>query len=127
VVRLIVRHLSGARATEVDVVPLGAHRELILGRALSAAIRFDAARDADVGRHHARIVPRDDGRVGFMLVDLGSRNGTFVNGRRVDGTVDLCPGDIVQLGDHGPEVEVRFEFGLDIGFDIGCEGGAGRS
>ncbi len=108
-VRLIVRHLSGARATEVDVVPIGAHRELILGRALSAAIRFDAARDADVGRHHARIVPRDDGRVGFMLIDLGSRNGTFVNGERVDGTVDLCPGDIVRLGDHGPSVEIGFE------------------
>jgi serine protease Do len=112
VVRLIVRHLSGARATEVDVVPLGAHRELILGRALSAAIRFDSARDARVGRHHARIVPREDGRVGFALVDLGSRNGTFVNGQRVDGTVDLCPGDIVQLGDQGPTIEIAFEVGV---------------
>ena len=108
-VRLIVRHLSGARATEVDVVPLGAHRELILGRALSAAIRFDSERDARVGRYHARIVPRADGRVGFALVDLGSRNGTFVTGQRVDGAVDLCPGDIVQLGDQGPTIEIVFE------------------
>jgi pSer/pThr/pTyr-binding forkhead associated (FHA) protein len=114
VVRLIVRHLSGARATEVDVVPLGAHRELILGRALSAAIRFDSERDTHVGRHHARIVPRDDGRVGFVLVDLGSRNGTFVNGRRIDGVVDLCPGDIVRLGDQGPTIEIAFEVGFGL-------------
>jgi serine protease Do len=112
VVRLIVRHLSGARATEIDIVPLGAHRELILGRAPSAAVRFDPERDTGVGRHHARIVPRDDGRVGFVIVDLGSRNGTFVNGRRVDGVVDLCPGDIVQLGDEGPTIEVGFEVGF---------------
>jgi serine protease Do len=112
VVRLIVRHLSGARATEVDIVPLGAHRELILGRAPSAAIRFDAERDIAVGRHHARIVPRDDGRVGFVIVDLGSRNGTFINGERVAGVADLCPGDIVQLGDRGPQIEIGFEVGF---------------
>jgi pSer/pThr/pTyr-binding forkhead associated (FHA) protein len=109
VVRLIVRHLSGARATEIDVIPLGAHRELILGRAPSSAVRFDPERDSPVGRHHARIVPRDDGRVGFVIVDLGSRNGTFVNGRRVDGVVDLCPGDIVQLGREGPRIEITFD------------------
>jgi serine protease Do len=112
VVRLIVRHLSGARATEVDVVPLGAHRELILGRALSAAIRFHPERDTRVGRYHARIVPRTDGRVGFAIVDLGTRNGTFVNGQKVEGVVDLCPGDIVQLGDAGPQIEIVFEVGI---------------
>jgi serine protease Do len=112
VVRLIFRHLTGARATDIDVIPLGAHRELILGRAPSAAVRFDAERDTRVGRHHARIVPRDDGRVGFMIVDLGSRNGTFVNGRRVDGIVDLCPGDIVQLGDEGPRIEIGFDISV---------------
>jgi serine protease Do len=112
VVHLIVRHLSGARATETEIIPLGAHRELILGRAPSAAVRFDLKRDTGVGRHHACIVPRDDGRNGFVIVDLESRNGTFVNGRRVAGVVDLCPGDIVQLGDQGPKIEI----GFDVGF-----------
>jgi hypothetical protein len=35
-----------------------------------------------------------------------------VNGRRVDGMVDLRPGDIVQLGDHGPTIEIVFEVGV---------------
>ena len=65
-----------------------------------------------MGRHHARIIPRDDGRVGFRIMDVGSRNGTFVNGERVTGVVDLCPGDVVQLGDRGPQVEIAFEVGF---------------
>ena len=111
-VRLILRHLSGARATETDIIPLGAHRELILGRAPSAAVRFDPERDTAVGRHHARVVPRDDGRVGFVIVDLGSRNGTYVNGHRIEGVADLCPGDVIQLGESGPQIEIRFEVGF---------------
>jgi pSer/pThr/pTyr-binding forkhead associated (FHA) protein len=109
VVQLIFRHISGARATEVDVVPLGAHRELILGRAPSAAVRFDSRRDVTVGRHHARIVPRDDSSGRFVLMDLASRNGTFLNGCRIEGAADLNAGDIVQLGAEGPVVEVIVE------------------
>jgi len=45
-------------------------------------------------------------------MDVGSRNGTFVNGERVTGVVDLCPGDVVQLGDRGPQVEIAFEVGF---------------
>lgn|ERR1019366_7220688 len=107
--RITFRHISGSRATEVDVVQLGAHRELILGRALSAAVRFDPRDDATVGRQHARITPHaaDPGRL--MLSDLGSRNGTLLNGHRVDAAVVIESGDVVRLGEAGPEVEVVIE------------------
>ncbi|MEP6690357.1 MAG: FHA domain-containing protein [Gemmatimonadaceae bacterium] len=108
-VRIIIRHISGSRATEVDVIPLGAHRELILGRAASAAVRFDPHADGSVGRHHARIGWTDEQPTHFVLSDLGSRNGTFVNGRRIIHPVVLEAGDRVQLGTHGPEVEVKWE------------------
>ncbi len=104
---VIFRHLSGARATEVDTVPLGAHRELILGRAASAAVRFDARRDTVVGRHHARIVPLDGEPAEFLLVDLQSINGTYVNGKRIVERAMLHPGDIVQLGAGGPTIEFQ--------------------
>ena len=82
VVQVIFRHLTGSRATHVDVVPLGAHRELILGRARSAAVRFAPRLDDAVGRYHARIEPdAEPGR--FLVTDLGSRNGTLLNGRLV--------------------------------------------
>lgn len=108
-VRIIIRHISGSRATDVDIIPLGAHRELILGRASSAAVRFDPHADGGVGRYHARIGWTDQEPTHFVLSDLGSRNGTFVNGRRLGHPVVLEPGDMVQLGTHGPEVEVSWE------------------
>jgi len=60
--------------------------------------------DAKVSRHHARI---DRNETGFTIVDLGSTNGTFVNGKRVLSAA-LAPGDLVRLGD----TLLRFETGL---------------
>jgi serine protease Do len=108
-IQLIFRHLSGTRATEVDVVAIGAHRELILGRATSAAVRFDAQRDNAVGRQHARISCDDDEPMRFSLADLGSRNGTYVNGLRIAEAVLLKRGDVLRLGASGPEVELDWE------------------
>jgi DNA-binding NtrC family response regulator len=53
-------------------------------------------RHARVSRRHARLEPTDDPRV-FRLLDLGSRNGTFVNGKRVE-RAELRNGDIVRIG-----------------------------
>ena len=107
--RITFRHISGSRATQLDVIQLGAHRELILGRALSAAVRFDPRDDTAVGRQHARITPSANEPGRLMLTDLGSRNGTLLNGQRVGTTVSLQSGDVVQLGEMGPELEILIE------------------
>jgi signal transduction histidine kinase/pSer/pThr/pTyr-binding forkhead associated (FHA) protein len=62
-----------------------------LGRDSSNAVRLI---DTEVSRRHAEL--RRD-RDGYRIVDLGSQNGTFVNGRPVDQT-PLRSGDRVQLG-----------------------------
>lgn len=51
--------------------------------------------DSTVSRHHARL-RLADGRL--FLADLGSSNGTFVNGRRLRGETELSPGDRLRLG-----------------------------
>ncbi|MFM7261226.1 MAG: ATP-binding protein [bacterium] len=52
--------------------------------------------DATVSRRHAELTP-DNGL--WTLRDLGSRHGTFVNGVRLAGAVELRPGDRVRVGD----------------------------
>ncbi len=52
--------------------------------------------DAQVSRHHARVTLQGST---YLLEDLGSTNGTFVNGRRVSGPVALSAGDMIGLGD----------------------------
>ena len=49
-----------------------------------------------VSRHHAQLVRRSSGAV--TILDVGSRNGTHVNGRRISAETALRRGDIVKLG-----------------------------
>lgn len=50
----------------------------------------------NVSKHHARVQAKD-GR--FVVADLQSTNGTYVNGRRISGPVALRKGDKVYIGD----------------------------
>ncbi len=52
--------------------------------------------DREVSRHHLRVVRSAEG---CTLEDLGSTNGTFVNGKRVSGMVALKNGDMIGLGE----------------------------
>jgi DNA-binding winged helix-turn-helix (wHTH) protein len=66
--------------------------ENLVGRTASCAVRVEAP---GVSRRHARIVV-EAGRA--TIEDLGSKNGTFVGGRRVVGPVPLADGDEIALG-----------------------------
>src|SRR5580704_4417020 len=67
--------------------------EAVLGRSPSCDIPLE---DHKVSRRHAKIVVQD-GEV--RISDLGSRNGTVVNGEKIDAEAILLPGDRVQVGD----------------------------
>jgi pSer/pThr/pTyr-binding forkhead associated (FHA) protein len=59
-------------------------------------------RDEFSSGHHARIEPRRDG---VWIEDIGSTNGTYVNGARLTGARKLLPGDLIRIG----ETDLRFE------------------
>ena len=71
---------------------------IVIGRDPLAAVTFAPGTDRMVSRRHARVACiGTDGDV-WRLEDLGSRNGVFVNGARVEGVVPLQSGDEVMLG-----------------------------
>ncbi len=71
-----------------------------VGRGAENAIRLDG--DDFVSSRHAVLEPRPDG---LWVEDLGSTNGTFVNGARVTSARLLQAGDIVRIGQTDLRVE----------------------
>ena len=67
-------------------------RTLIIGREHTADLVIE---DAQVSRRHARLTPAD---YGAGIEDLGSRNGTFVNGMQIYSAVGAQPGDTISVG-----------------------------
>lgn len=78
-------------------VPLTLRTTLGRGRGNSIVLR-----DAKVSRRHAEIRLQDGN---FVIQDLNSRNGTFVNDQRISTAVALQPGDEIRVGD----TVLRFE------------------
>lgn len=79
-----------------------AHEEYAIGRGETNTIRLT---DRNVSRNHA--ILRKNGQ-GWLLKDLQSYNGTYINGVRVVGEAALSAGEIAQLGDY------RFELADDV-------------
>ncbi|MGO9751738.1 MAG: FhaA domain-containing protein [Solirubrobacteraceae bacterium] len=63
-----------------------------LGRSRQCDIVVD---DPNVSRQHAEVRPSG---AGWALVDLGSTNGSVLNGRRIDRPQELEPGDTIEVG-----------------------------
>jgi len=101
-VQVVVDHLSGVRRGERQV--LDASPRVLFGRHPDAAVEFGAEDDLDASVRHAELRAFAGG---WVLVDLGSSNGTFVNGLRVSESA-VTPGQAmtVQFGPAGPRVRV---------------------
>jgi hypothetical protein len=63
-----------------------------MGRSRQCDVTVD---DPNISRNHAEVRPRGGS---WVLTDLGSTNGSRLNGRRVEGSEVLKPGDEIELG-----------------------------
>jgi pSer/pThr/pTyr-binding forkhead associated (FHA) protein len=88
--KLVIEDEAGTRS----VVPF-VDDGIVIGRG-SEGVTFRLA-DRNVSRRHARFL-RQSGAV--FVEDLGSLNGTRVNGERITGKRRLRDGDLVQIGDY---------------------------
>lgn len=81
-----------------DVIALSGD-PVTLGRGTSASVRVD---DVYISEQHAEVMPEADG---WAVRDLGSTNGTFLNGAKVTQPTPLAAGDQLQIGKT--RIEVR--------------------
>jgi pSer/pThr/pTyr-binding forkhead associated (FHA) protein len=86
--------LSPGEEFKLDASPL------TVGRGTQNDVSIDG--DEFASARHVRVEPRRDG---VWVSDVGSTNGTYVNGVRIDRPRKLVQGDVVRVG----ETELRFE------------------
>jgi hypothetical protein len=95
--RLVV--VSSPTFRDGETFALDSH-PLTVGRAANNDVSMPD--DEYASGRHARFEPRRDG---IWLEDIGSTNGTFVNGIRLTRERKLTPGDVIRIG----ETDLRFE------------------
>lgn len=71
----------------------GRRDEIVIGRGLDCDV---VIKDAKASRKHCRLLRKDEG---FVLEDLGSRNGTFFEGKKITGQVALRADQTFKIGD----------------------------
>jgi pSer/pThr/pTyr-binding forkhead associated (FHA) protein len=107
--RLVER---GTTAEQIREIPMN-EEEFLIGRGADCNLRL---RISSISRHHCLI------RLGTneaTVVDLGSSNGTYLNGNRVRSQAALRNGDEIQVG------SCKFQVELGDDADIDLESGAG--
>ena len=107
--RIIIKHQKGSKADITEFFSLADFKDITFGRGRSVKVKYARNRDNLVSRQHARITRDRDNPDQFILIDLKSRNGTFVNKSRISSPYRLHHGDLVQFGSGGPV----FAFELD--------------
>jgi len=99
------KHKGAIQALSDSVYP-GTYRIekdiIFIGRSSSSDI---VVNDKKVSRSHARITYSNGT---YIIEDLNSKNGTYVNGSRIRGARQLNPGDIVKIGNS------EFTFNIDV-------------
>ena len=82
---------------------------LTIGRDMNNDIVIN---DAEVSRNHGRLTSQSGG---YLIEDLASTNGTFVNGQRLIGPKLLNPGDVVGLGET---IVIEYSYVADAGATV---------
>lgn len=92
------RHLESSKKGQIDSFDVARIR---VGRLPNNELRFDLQKDREVSGNHAEIYRQ--GKT-FVVEDLESTNGTYVNGRRIDQPTAIADGDTIQFSSRGPKV-----------------------
>jgi len=102
-VRVVIDHLAGTRRGQRQEFP--AQERVRFGRHPECEVSFDAHRDIDASSRHAELRPQEP--ASWTLVDLGSSNGTYVEGHRITETLVARNAPVsIEFGSGGPRVRL---------------------
>ena len=109
--RIVIQHLTGGDAGRRDVIPLGPDPSwsATIGRGENCTIRLDLHRDLEVSTRHAELYL--DPERGLCIRDLGSTNGTLVNGTRIE-DAPIATGAKIELGQGGVALRLKLRKSL---------------
>jgi len=101
-VRVVIDHVAGSRRGQRQEFAAGSR--VRFGRHPECEVSFDPHRDIDASSRHAELRTVAGG---WVLVDLGSSNGTYVEGHRItETTVAQAAPVTVEFGPGGPRVRL---------------------
>jgi pSer/pThr/pTyr-binding forkhead associated (FHA) protein len=96
-VRLVMRSGEGKRLVGQDT-------DVVIGRSADVTVRVEGDMSLAVSRRHARVFYSG---WKICIEDLGSRNGTWLNRKRVVGPIVIERGDVIEFGAGGPRLTVE--------------------
>ncbi len=99
----VIRGPAQGKKFEFDLTP---GRVVKLGRERNNDVAFFEPPSPVVSRYHAELSKSGEG---LFLEDVGSTNGTFLNGKKLSGRAAVKNGDHIVLGNNGPELTVGLE------------------
>ncbi|MDX2087717.1 MAG: FHA domain-containing protein [Kofleriaceae bacterium] len=100
--RVVIDHVAGSRRGQRQ--EFAATSRVRFGRHPECEVSFDPARDIDASSRHAELRAVE---AGWILVDLGSSNGTYVDGHRVtEHNVSAATPMGVEFGPGGPRIRL---------------------
>ncbi len=100
--RIVIDHVAGSRRGQRQEFP--GETRVRFGRHPECEVSFDPQRDIDASSRHAELRTSEDR---WLLADLGSSNGTFVDGARI--TEASLPCDApqhIEFGSGGPSIRL---------------------
>lgn len=100
--RVVIDHVAGSRRGQRQEFPAGSR--VRFGRHPECEVSFDPHRDIDASSRHAELRSVD---AGWVLVDLGSSNGTYVEGHRItEAPVAQDSPIAIEFGPGGPRIRL---------------------
>lgn len=100
--RVVIDHVAGSRRGQRQEFPAGTR--VRFGRHPECEVSFDPHKDIDASSRHAELRPVG---AGWVLVDLGSSNGTYVDGHRItESPVAPATPLALEFGPGGPRVRL---------------------